>query len=184
MKVERDPFPHFSSAFALQDKLEDRLFDWFEETEAWTLAETDFYEQYEINMLGVDLPLHLQFLVSNEVIEAVKERYKANFQVGSLDLVGLAAHKLVDGQKIGIHNDFIGKEETHRLVIHINPTWTAENGGYLMLFRSGDVNDVAKIIQPANNTIFGFEISPYSHHAVSKIYDYTRYTLIYTFKKG
>jgi len=184
IESETEPFPHFSAASALQNNLGNLLFDWFKQTKAWMLVETDFYEQYEINMLSVDLPTHLQFLVSKEVINVIKEKFKIIFNIGSLDLVGLVAHKLVDGQKIGIHNDFIDEEETHRLVIHVNPGWTDENGGYLMLFGSDKVNDVSKIIQPANNSAFGFEISTNSHHAVSKIYDYIRYTLIYTFKKG
>jgi hypothetical protein len=181
--LEMEPFPHFSAAPALQNNLEKLLFDWFNQTTVWTLVETDFYEQYEINMLCVDLPTHLQFLISEEVTQVIKEKFKIIFNLVSLDLVGLVAHKLVGGQKIGIHNDFIDEEETHRLVIHVNPGWIDENGGYLMLFGSDKVNDVSKIIQPADNSAFGFEISPNSHHAVSKIYDYNRYTLVYTFKK-
>jgi Rps23 Pro-64 3,4-dihydroxylase Tpa1-like proline 4-hydroxylase len=92
------------------------------------------------------------------------------------------AHKLVNGQKIAIHNDFNNGDETHRLVIHINPHWKEENGGFLMLFSSSNAEDLSKIINPINNTAFGFEISSSSHHAVSKIYDYIRYTIVYTFK--
>jgi Rps23 Pro-64 3,4-dihydroxylase Tpa1-like proline 4-hydroxylase len=182
--LECDPFPHLNGAAVLQDHLENLLFDWFEHTDAWTLAETDFYEQYEINMLDIVLPNPLSRLVSEAVVNAIREKYMVVFNLHTLELVGLVAHKLITGQKIGIHNDFIDDEETHRLVIHVNPRWSDENGGYLMLFHSGNVTDVAKVIPPAHNTMFGFEISPRSHHAVSKIYDYTRYTLIYTFKKG
>lgn len=183
VKVVKKPFPHFCIVSALQNNIETQLFEWFEQTEVWTLVKADFYEQYEINMLNVDLPAHLQFLLNDEANETIKEKYKVIFNIPSLDLVGLVAHKLVDGQKIGIHNDFINEEETHRLLIHINPGWKEENGGYLMLFGSDKVTDVSKVIHPANNSAFGFEISNHSHHAVSKIYDYIRYTLIYTFKQ-
>src|ERR1700753_3742254 len=102
IESETEPFPHFSAASALQNNFGNLIFDWFEQTKAWTLIETDFYEQYEINMLSIDLPAHLQSLVSQEVLQAIKEKFKIIFNIGSLDLVGLVAHKLVDGQKIGI----------------------------------------------------------------------------------
>jgi Rps23 Pro-64 3,4-dihydroxylase Tpa1-like proline 4-hydroxylase len=182
-ELENKPFPHFSAGEVLQNGTEHLLFDWFQQTDTWELVETDFYAQYEINLLKVKLPLLLQFLVSEDEIRHVKERLNGFFHTPSLDLVGIVAHKLVDGQKIGIHNDFIDGEETHRLIIHLNPDWTEENGGYLMLFGSENVDDLSKIIQPGHNTAFGFEISSASHHAVSKIYKYVRYSLIYTFKR-
>ena len=61
-------------------------------------------------------------------------------------------------------------DETHRLVAHINPTWTDANGGYLMLFNSSNSEDVSKVIRPLNNSGFGFAISKDSHHAISKIH--------------
>ena len=68
------------------------------------------------------------------------------------------------------------------MLIQINPYWKEENGGYLLLFNSSDSKDMAKVVSPINNTAFGFEISKKSHHAVSKIYDFTRFTIVYTFK--
>ena len=43
-------------------------------------------------------------------------------------------------------------------------------------------SDLTKVFAPVMNFGFGFEISNISNHAVSKIYDFCRYTLIYTFK--
>ena len=105
------------------------------------------------------------------------------FNEDHLEIVGVVAHKLVAGQHIGIHNDFIGAEETHRLVLQFNPHWIEENGGYLILFNSGKVEDVSKIILPLTNTAFGFEISEASYHAVSKIMGPPRYSIVYTFRK-
>jgi Rps23 Pro-64 3,4-dihydroxylase Tpa1-like proline 4-hydroxylase len=179
---EDQPFPHFCSPSALQNGIELQLFDWFEHTKEWSLTEMDFYEQYEFNLLGVKLPNNLQCLIGERTIATIEEKFKSVFDIKSLDLVGVMAHKLVNGQKIGIHNDFINGDETHRLVLHINPHWNEENGGFLMLFSSSNAEDLARIINPINNTAFGFEISSRSHHAVSKIYDYIRYTVVYTFK--
>lgn len=183
LTVEAQPFPHFYSTSAFQNNFESQLFNWFESTGAWGLTETDFYEQYEFSFLNVELPKDIQFLISEKIIAIIEDKFKTAFNIKSFDLVGVTAHKLVNGQRIGIHNDFINGDETHRLVIHINPGWREENGGFLILFSSSKANDVSKIINPINNSAFGFEISSHSYHAVSKIYDFSRYTIVYTFKK-
>jgi Rps23 Pro-64 3,4-dihydroxylase Tpa1-like proline 4-hydroxylase len=97
-------------------------------------------------------------------------------------LVDVVAHKLVNSQHIGVHNDYINGDETHRLVLHFNPDWKEEHGGYLLLFNSSSADDMSKVVSPLNNSAFGFEISKRSHHAVSKIYNFIRYTIVYTFK--
>jgi hypothetical protein len=104
------------------------------------------------------------------------------FRLTSFELVGITAHKLVDGQRIAIHNDFIEGEETHRFIIHLNPSWTEANGGFFMLFESDKVEGLSKIILPINNSAIGFEISQKSQHAVSEIHGIARYSIVYTFK--
>jgi Rps23 Pro-64 3,4-dihydroxylase Tpa1-like proline 4-hydroxylase len=182
--IQDRPFPHFNSDFALNNGIEKELFDWFGQTEEWILSQTDFYEQFEFSFLSVDIPKNLECLISENTITFIKEKLKNVFSVESLGLVGVMAHKLTHGQRIGIHNDFINGDETHRLVIHINPDWREENGGLLMLFNSSNAEEISKIITPLNNSAFGFEISRNSHHAVSKIYGFSRYTIVYTFKKN
>jgi Rps23 Pro-64 3,4-dihydroxylase Tpa1-like proline 4-hydroxylase len=178
------PFAHFTCTEILRDNVDALLFDWLGQTGEWYLSETDFYEQYEFNFLRAQLPEQLQCMVSKETINIIQNKFETYFKIDSLELVGVMAHKLIHDQKIGIHNDFINGEETHRLVIHVNPEWKQENGGYLMLFNSSKVEDIAKVIPPVNNFALGFEISGQSHHAVSKIYDFLRYTVIYTFRKN
>jgi Rps23 Pro-64 3,4-dihydroxylase Tpa1-like proline 4-hydroxylase len=180
--AEEKPFRHFSSDNAFDPERESLVCNWLEKTPEWYIAETDFYQQYEFNLFKINLSPELQFLKSEKTISAITETFKDVFRIAKIELLGIMAHKLTDGQRIAIHNDFINGEETHRMVIHLNNGWSAENGGYLMLFNSSNANDVAKIINPVNNFAFGFEISPRSHHAVSKIYNFSRYTLVYTFK--
>lgn len=182
VKVEREPFPHFSIGSVLPSVTIANLFDWFQKTDSWMLVETDFYEQYEFSLLHVELPDHLKFLIADATLLYIEQQYIHKFGVTSLAFVDVVAHKLVNEQRIGVHNDFIGNEETHRMVLHINPLWKEENGGLLLLFNSSKAEDLSKIIKPLDNTVFGFEISRCSHHAVSRIYDYTRYTIVYTFR--
>ncbi|GAB2563501.1 cyclophane-containing peptide 2OG-Fe(II) oxygenase YhhC [Spirosoma areae] len=182
--VEERPFPHFCSKSVFSPALEKDLYSWLSSTIIWELTRTEFYEQYEFSLLHVKLPSKLRCLVEDGLINAIKAQMEATFEVNGLELAGATVHKLTDGQHIGVHNDFIGKEESHRLLIQINFNWTEDNGGYLLLFNSANAEDVSDIILPVSNSAFGFEISNKSNHAVSKVYDFSRYTLVYTFKQS
>lgn len=182
-QVEQSPFPHFCANSILNPKKVGEVFSWFQDTRIWHLVETDFYEQYEFSLLHTQLPENIKCLISEDTLNYIEQKYIREFKIHSMQLVDIVAHKLVNEQRIGIHNDFINGEETHRLVLHINPYWKEENGGLLLLFKSSNPADMEKIVRPINNTAFGFEISRQSHHAVSKIYNFTRYTIVYTFKQ-
>lgn len=180
--TQEKPFPHFSSTSVLKHGLEIKIYDWFQTTADWHLVETDFYEQYEFSLLSLLLPEEVACLVTKSFINIIEHQFTKSFKVTGFELVDVVAHKLINSQHIGVHNDFINGEETHRMVLHINPHWQEEHGGYLLLFNSADSKDMSKVVSPVDNSAFGFEISRNSHHAVSKIYDFTRYTIVYTFK--
>lgn len=176
------PFLHFSSTSVLNNGLEKRIYCWFQSTLDWTLVETDFYEQYEFSLLSINLPEDLKCLTETKFLNTIQNKFQEVFRVSDFELVDVVAHKLVNSQHIGVHNDYINGDETHRLVLHFNPDWKEEHGGYLLLFNSSDANDMSKVVSPVDNSAFGFEISKRSHHAVSKIHDFIRYTIVYTFK--
>jgi Rps23 Pro-64 3,4-dihydroxylase Tpa1-like proline 4-hydroxylase len=177
------PFPHFSSGYIINAGIDCELLNWFEHTRLWSLTETDFYSQYEFSLLEIELPERLKCLIEASSVDAIKTYFEHAFGVAGLVLVGITAHKLIDGHRMGVHNDFIGKDESHRLVIQINENWVQENGGFLMLFGSKNPQDVSKVVQPLHNSGIGFEISPNSYHAVSTVHNFKRYTLVYTFNK-
>jgi Rps23 Pro-64 3,4-dihydroxylase Tpa1-like proline 4-hydroxylase len=181
--AEYSPFPHLSCTEVLKDNLETKLYFWFKHTDKWDLTEEEFYTQYEFVLTKAELPEDLKCLISDDTIETIKSTFKNAFKSNSLKTVSIVAHKLIDGHKIGVHNDYINGEETHRLVIQINPDWKIENGGFLMLFNSANSEDVSKIVKPLNNSAFGFEISNKSYHAVSTVRNFSRYSIIYTFKE-
>lgn len=183
VQSEKTPFPHFTCETVFNDGTDRAILAWLQESINWDLTKTDFYTQYEFSLLDFNLPEEVKFLVSKDVTEAIISSFSTAFGVSKLVLVGVTAHKLMNGHRIGIHNDFIGNEESHRLIIQFTPDWKEENGGYLMLFGSSEASDVYKIIKPLNNTGLAFEISASSFHAVSTINNYSRYTLVYTFKK-
>ncbi len=181
-ETESVPFPHLCCSSVLDSSIENELYDWFEHTNEWSLTEEDFYTQYEFILSTSTLPENLNCLINDDTIETIQTALKNSFGVKSLETISIVAHKLVHGHTIGIHNDYINGEETHRLVIQLNPHWNAANGGFLMLFNSHKAEDVSKLIQPINNSAFGFEISDKSYHAVSTVRNFSRYSIVYTFK--
>src|SRR3954465_12073601 len=81
-----------------------------------------------------------------------------------------------------IHNDYIGGEETHRLLVQLNRGWDVQDGGVLLLFGSVRPGDICRAVKPSHRSGFAFEISPNSFHAVSRMVNGERYTLVYSFR--
>ncbi|HBQ3265387.1 TPA: 2OG-Fe(II) oxygenase, partial [Klebsiella pneumoniae] len=117
--------------------------------------------------------------------DELKSFIENKFDVVLKNKVDIVAHKLISGDKIKIHNDFIEGQESHRILFHFNKNWKEENGGYFMIFSKDEPESLEKIIPPLHGSVQGFEISQNSHHAVSQVYDFERYTVIYSFyRKG
>ncbi len=175
------PFPYFilPAAFGYEVSLD--VLNWLETDAPWGLVETSFYEQYEFNFLDASPPGHLSFLYEASFLSGLKSDVESLFGLGLSSRVDLTAHKLISGQRIRIHNDFIPGQETHRVVIQFNRGWRDEDGGYLLLFNSAEASDVHKILRPIHNTAAGFAITPSSYHAVSTIRGSERFTLVYSF---
>lgn len=129
-RFETQPFPHFCASAVLAPALERGLYEWLEDAATWELTTTDFYEQYEFSLLHIELPVHLRCLVEGEVTRLAIAELESAFHASDLELVGVTIHKLTDGQRIGVHNDFIGPAESHRLIIQVNQGWTEANGGF------------------------------------------------------
>jgi hypothetical protein len=157
------------------------LITWLERDGPWRLVETDFYEQYEFSLLDVELPMPLAHLVEPAGLEAARRFIEEEFACQLTDRIDVVAHKLLPGQRIAIHNDYLVGEETHRLTVQLNRGLSDEDGGFFMLFNSRDAADVHRVVRPASNTAIAFEISTESHHAVSRLHGGERYTLVYSF---
>lgn len=180
-EVYSSPFPYFVSPQALSPELSRELLNWLELDAPWKLVETDFYEQYEFSFFDIKLPSQLSFLTTPGYLSEVKNRVENLFSVKLNARIDFTAHKLIPGQRIRIHNDYIPGCETHRLLIQLNRGWDDDNGGMLIFFNSQNPSDIHKIFRPSHNSSVGFAISPDSHHAVSTIYNSERYTVIFSF---
>jgi hypothetical protein len=179
-RVER-PFKYFLAERCLAPESAAALLDWLETDAPWTLAETDFYEQFEFDLRDVVLPLALAPLVDPAMLDGLRRKMQAAFGDTLSDHVQVVAHRLDPGQRIGIHNDMREGGETHRLTVQLNRGLADEDGGFFMLFNSDDAEDIHRILRPVSESAIGFAIGPDSHHAVSRLYGGVRFTLVYSF---
>lgn len=175
------PFPYFVATKGLTEEASKLLLDWFQGDAPWHLVEEEFYEQYEFNLLEETLPEIINPIREQQSIARVKALVESAFNVHLTDKADLTAHKLLPGQTIRLHNDYIPGAETHRVLIQLNRGWTDENGGLLMLFNSENVSDIHRVFRPVCNSCVAFAISPRSFHAVSTIHASERFTLVYSF---
>lgn len=175
------PFDYFVSPQALSDDVSTTLLGWLETGAPWKLVETDFYEQYEFSFWDVDVPLELRVFREPDFLNALKTKVEDLFKVEIRNNIDVAAHKLIPGQRIRIHNDLIADERAYRLLIQLNRGCKDEDGGLLLLFNSSDPADIHRVFRPIHNSAMGFAVSPTSNHAVSTIHGGERFTLVYSF---
>lgn len=175
------PFPYLLAVNWLPPHVETALLDWFETDAPWRLVSQDFYDQYEFSLFDADLPPAAARLVDPDTLADLRRRIGEQFGATLGPRVELVAHKLVEGQRIGIHNDHLPGCETHRLTVQLNRGMADKDGGYLMLFNSDDAADIHRVLRPVSGSAVGFEIGPASHHAVSRMHGGERFTLVYSF---
>ena len=174
------PFPYFSMEKSIPKEKQIEMLEWMENSAPWKLIEADFYEQYEFSLLEYDFPSPISEFCSKKSIDYIKNNLSLIFGVNFKDKCEVTAHKLIKGQTIRIHNDFLPGEETHRLLIQLNRNWIDEYGGKLMIFNGPEPEDIVDIIDPESGSIQGFAISKKSHHAVSTVHGGERFTVVYS----
>jgi|HubBroStandDraft_6_1064221.scaffolds.fasta_scaffold66293_4 Rps23 Pro-64 3,4-dihydroxylase Tpa1-like proline 4-hydroxylase len=177
-----NPFPHTLMTDAIGDDLANAALRWMETDALWTLRVASFYEQWELHIDAEKLPAPLRPLVSPATISQLAHAMLQPLAKQTLQLSEVTAHKLVPGQTIRIHNDYLEGQESHRLLIQLNRNWTDSQGGLLMLFGSARPEDVRRVVRPLHGSGFAFEISPLSFHAVSQVQGGERFTLVYSFR--
>jgi Rps23 Pro-64 3,4-dihydroxylase Tpa1-like proline 4-hydroxylase len=180
--VRREPFPHSTCSNLLPPELCEGLLDWFETDAPWKLRTASFYEQWEMHIEECMLPQNFHPFLSDETVSVLAEKMLTPLSGKAVRLTEVTAHKLLPGQTIRIHNDFVGDEETHRLLLQLNRGWEESNGGLLMLFSGSRPEDVSRVLRPTHGTLFAFKICPNSFHAVSTVRSGERYTLVYSFR--
>jgi 2OG-Fe(II) oxygenase superfamily len=175
------PFPYAVSPRFFSDAASAAALKWLETEAPWQLVETDFYEQYEFSFIDANVPTSLAFLKDVMFLGSLREKVQTLFGVSLHEHIDATAHRLIPGQRIRIHNDFLPGAETHRLLIQLNRGLEDKDGGLLLFFNSNDPEDVHKVFRPAHNSAVAFAISTDSNHAVTTVHGNERFTLVYSF---
>jgi hypothetical protein len=162
--------------------LADETLRWMENQAPWNLRVESFYEQWEVHISAEVLPPPLARLVAPATVAGLVQTMLQPLTEKPLELSEVTAHKLVAGQTIRIHNDYLDSQESHRLLIQLNRGWTDSQGGFLMLFGSDRAEDLRRAVRPLHASGFAFAILPRSFHAVSTIQGGERFTLVYSFR--
>lgn len=176
-----EPFQYFTAVEGFSEGVSSAILEWLETEAPWELVEADFYEQYEFSLSGVSPPPHLEFLTGKPFLDDLRSKVEQIFDAQLGNRIDCTFHKLVPGQRIRIHNDFIPGEETHRVLVQLNRGWHDDQGGFLMFFNSQDPSDLHKVFSPVHDSVVGFAISEDSNHAVSTTYGGERFTLVFSF---
>jgi hypothetical protein len=180
-KIFSEPFPYAVTQQAFDERVSIEILDWLDAAAPWKLVETDFYEQFEFNFYDAELPPQISFLRDLVFLNILRTEIQKLFGVRLRNRVDATAHRLVPGQRIRIHNDYIVGAETHRLLIQLNNGWVDDDGGFLLFFNSSDPSDVSKVFRPIHNSVVAFAITRDSNHAVTTIHGRERFTLVYSF---
>ena len=176
------PFAHTTAIQVIPTDLANEALRWMESEAPWSLRVADFYEQWELHLEPGDLPRSLLPLLAPPTVDNLKRAMLGPISDDDLELTEVTAHKLVAGQTIRIHNDYVEGHESHRLLIQLNRGWSDAQGGLLMLFGSPRADDVRRLVRPLHASALAFKISANSFHAVSSIQSGERFTLVYSFK--
>ncbi len=179
--VSTTPFPHFVVHDALGFEGSSTFLRWLETDAPWQLKIATFYQQYEFSVCDTVLPSAIQPFFSPSRVAALRQCVADSFRATLAPRHDITVHKLVQGQRIRIHNDYIAGHESHRVLVQLNRAWTDDNGGALLFFGSEDPSDIRKAFRPLHDSCVAFEISPESHHAVTPVLHGERYTLVYSF---
>jgi hypothetical protein len=181
------PFPHFAQPDFLGEEIGLELLQWCECCAPWkdnTIP--GFYEVSDCNLRHVAVPPLIADLVNEPFLFELRMLIASLFGARIGEQVDVTVHRMLSGQRIGIHTDYGDQARSHRLVIQLNRGWSLSDGGLLMFLNSADANpcsDSYVCYRPVHRSAAAFEISPRSHHAVTRVNNGCRYTLTYSFHR-
>jgi hypothetical protein len=180
-----EPYRYFIGAEFLNKDSADALLEWFVNQAIWDRRSIDdFYETFDVNFSRSPTEGIMAILGSETFRLFLKKKMEALFDCRLSPRVDMSAHKLVPGYRIGVHTDHGEQPHTHRLLIQVNSGWSPSNGGLLFVLNTPkptSIEEDASVYIPAHQSSFAFEITPNSYHAVSKVLNGVRYTLVYSF---
>ena len=178
-RSHKQPFRHAWIPRLFPSTSNDRIVEWLEQDIPWKFTKKKFYRQFEFSLKDVPPPADLDFLLADKTLAAMVEWLREEFDSPEIEPTGVVAHLLESGHGIGVHNDYRKDGETLRLVLQFSRNVT---GGVTALFRDQSPDSLCRLFQPVHGAGIAFAISEVSYHAVSKVRDGQRFTLVYSFR--
>jgi len=77
-----------------------------------------------------------------------------------------------------LHSDFVSGDNTIASFLYLSPGWSTRCGGYFHLFKSNKHSAPALSIEPRQNRFLAFRTEPSHWHAVQKVYDWERLSVL------
>ena len=174
------PYPHIVSPQFYTEAFAETLLDWLESQQDWHLKEGILFEQYELGFSRFTHCKEIEGLWDGAVLARLRDAVTPAIGQPVSGRINIHAHKLVPGQFTNIHTDMI-PEETHRLVVQLNRGRADDSGGNLMLLTGSRPADMSVVFKQTSNSAVGFKLGAESFHAVGRVKEGTRFTVIYTF---
>lgn len=185
LDVATDPFPHFVAHPVLAPDVADALLDWLRTDAPWRLHETALFSQYECDVGSAELPGGCSVVRSDAFRASVRATFAEAWQESLDGDVEIHAHRLGEGQGIGLHTDIPqAGAETYRLVLTLGHGYRDERGGHLLLFGGDDKDDVRRVFRPLHNVAVGLALSTTSYHAVGIVHEGERYSVIFSCREA
>ncbi|MEC3196184.1 2OG-Fe(II) oxygenase [Bacillus cereus] len=186
--IYQDPYKHISVQKVLSPIHANEILNWLEHTDLFLRRNENNNKSNEFIVKDDNCPKDLRFLVSSKGLKFFKIQLEKLFQITFEDNFILSAVKHEPGDGTSIHSDYANIHErsqnffTHRFLVYLNRQWSEEDGGMLGLFASKDSSSLIKVISPLHNTGIGIAFGKNSYHAVGKICNGNRYSLVFTLK--
>jgi Rps23 Pro-64 3,4-dihydroxylase Tpa1-like proline 4-hydroxylase len=175
-----EPYAHIVSPRFYTEAFAGTLLDWLEAQQDWHLKEGILFEQYELGFSRFTHCKEIEGLWDGAVLARLRDAVTLAIGQPVSGRINIHAHKLVPGQFTNIHTDMI-PEETHRLVVQLTRGRADDSGGNLMLLTGSRPADMSVVFKQNSNSAVGFKLGAESFHAVGRVKEGTRFTVIYTF---
>lgn len=133
------------------------------------------YQARSLIAMGAEAPTHARFL-SHEWINLAEDLLSPAYREAMSQLTGVdTTHLSIEANVfhygrsawLGPHVDLPDKMITH--IFYFNEVWNASDGGCLTILRSGDANQIVKVVPPLVGNSVILVRSENSWHAVSPV---------------
>ncbi len=148
----------------------------------WGVREGSFYVTYRLDLRAFFEKRRTPRFLDEDFLFRMRDRMSKLFSVPLSDTIQVLGHRMIPGQRIGVHNDNPGLGfENYRIVTQFTFDQKPEDGGELNIHTSDRPQDVYQSIRPYPNMSFGFETSARSYHSVNLVRNVNRDAMLFNF---